>query len=52
MRLQLLQIVARIHVEQLPFACNLNGSNAFRMRFRHESAALTTGKRTKLVERP
>ena len=43
---------ALIILESGQLKVNLNGSNAFRMRFCHESAALTTGKRTKLVERP
>ena len=52
MRLQHLQVLHGVHVEQLPFASGFNATHALRMRFRHEAAALAGRECAQLVERP
>ena len=46
------QVVGGIHIEELPFAGNLNGSHALLVGFGHHAAALARGKRAQLVKRP
>ena len=52
MRLQHLQVLHGVHVEQLPFAGGFHAAHALRMGFGHEAASLARRQRAQLVECP